>query len=75
MRIADPRLISMAQGEKDIVLNVRSAGGQFTIHDYVQLTTSVMRCDPFDTVKLLVEDPAVFRSRVVSNVLGHLTAG
>ena len=75
VRIADPRLISMAQGEKDIVLNVRSAGGQFTIHDYVQLTTSVMRCDPFDTVKLLVEDPAVFRSRVVSNVLGHLTAG
>lgn len=74
VRICEPRIVSMQQREQDIHVSAETANDEFTIQDYVQLTASVMRCDPFDTVKLLVDDPAVFRSRVVSNILSHLEA-
>lgn len=74
-RIADPRIVAMVQRRNDITIKARTAGEEFTIHDYVQLTTAVLRCDPFDTTKLLIDDPILFRSRIVLNVLGHLLAG
>jgi hypothetical protein len=73
-RIAEPRIVSMTQRPHGIVVGVQAEGEEFTIHDYVQLMLAVMRCEPFDTVKLLTDDPAVFRSKVVLNVLGHLAA-
>jgi len=74
-RIAEPRIAAMVQRPRGIAIKARSAGEEFTIHDYVQLTTSVVRCAPFDTTKLVNDDPALFRSRVITNILGHLLTG
>jgi hypothetical protein len=74
--VRNPRIVSLRQREKDILVRAQAEApdAEFTIHDYVQVKTSLLRCDPFEPVQLLVEDPAVFRSTVVLNILAELSA-
>jgi hypothetical protein len=72
--LAGGRITAMTQDATGILVHVEAADAEFTIHDYMRVVTALMTSAIENPARMILEDPAVFRSRVVLGVLDLLAA-